>query len=146
MIIKVFTKEDCEICDNFLTLLIQDERKYDKTIDKNFIVKDYFINMINNENILFLYKNNNINLGYIFAKKIDDGYLIDGLYVDKNYRNNGIATKLLKRINKEIYSLGNYQIFIYVVKENTVAVDLYKNLGFTIIEEVDNKYHMKYLK
>ena len=54
MIIKVNSIDDCKICDNFLTLLIQDERKYDTTIDAKFVVKDYFINMINNHNILLL--------------------------------------------------------------------------------------------
>ena len=57
MIIKVNSIDDCKICDNFLTFLIQDERKYDTTIDEKFVVKDYFINMINNQNILLLYKN-----------------------------------------------------------------------------------------
>ena len=45
MIIKVNSIDDCKICDNFLTLLIQDERKYDTTIDEKFVVKDYFVNV-----------------------------------------------------------------------------------------------------
>mgnify|MGYP000195326799 FL=1 len=71
MIVKANSIEDCKICDNFLTLLIQDERKYDNTIDEKFVVvvKDYFINMINNQNILLLYKKENKPMGYIFAKK-----------------------------------------------------------------------------
>lgn len=144
MIIKVSSKEDCAICDNFLTLLIQDERKYDSTIDENFIVQDYFINMLNNQNIILLYEINNVKVGYIFAKKIDNKYLIDGLYVDKNYRNNEIATELLKEVIKEIYSFGNYQIFINVIKENEIAVNLYKNVGFVIVEENELKYTMLY--
>ena len=39
MIIKVNSIDDCKICDNFLTLLIQDERKYDTTIDENLLSK-----------------------------------------------------------------------------------------------------------
>lgn len=144
MVIKVNGYDDCKICDEFLTLLIQDERKYDNTIDANFVVKDYFINMINNENILLLYKDNNINLGYIFGKKINNEYLIDSLYVDINYRNKGIATKLINAIIKEIYSLGNYQVFINVIKENKIAVDLYENIGFIIVEENKLKYTMLY--
>lgn len=144
MVIKVNGYDDCKICDEFLTLLIQDERKYDNTIDANFVVKDYFINMINNENILLLYKDNNINLGYIFGKKINNEYLIDSLYVDINYRNKGIATKLVNAIIKEIYSLGNYQVFINVIKENKIAVDLYENIGFIIVEENKLKYTMLY--
>ena len=146
MIIKVNSIDDCKICDNFLTLLIQDERKYDTTIDEKFVVKDYFINMINNQNILLLYKNENKPIGYIFAKKIDDKYLIDGLYVDINFRNKGIATKLIKVIIKEIYSLGDYEIFINVLKENKVAVNLYKNIGFIVEQEDELKFYMCYNK
>lgn len=146
MIIKVNSIDDCKICDKFLTLLIQDERKYDNTIDEKFVVKDYFINMINNQNILLLYKNENKPIGYIFAKKIDDEYLIDGLYIDINFRNKGIATKLIKVIIKEIYSLGNYKIFINVMKKNKVAVNLYKNIGFIVEQEDELKFHMYYNK
>lgn len=146
MIIKVNSIDDCKICDNFLTLLIQDERKYDTTIDENFVVKDYFINMINNQNILLLYKNENNPIGYIFAKKIDNKYLIDGLYIDINFRNKGIATKLIKVIIKEIYSLGDYKIFINVLKKNKVAVNLYKNIGFIVEQEDELKFYMCYNK
>ena len=146
MIIKVNSIDDCKICDNFLTLLIQDERKYDNTIDEKFVVKDYFINMINNQNILLLYKNENKPIGYIFAKKIDDKYLIDGLYIDIIFRNKGIATKLIKVIIKEIYSLGDYEIFINVLKENKVAVNLYKNIGFIVEQEDELKFYMCYNK
>ena len=146
MIIKVNSIDDCKICDNFLTLLIQDERKYDTTIDENFVVKDYFINVINNQNILLLYKNENKPIGYIFAKKIDNKYLIDGLYIDINFRNKGIAKKLIKVIIKEIYSLGDYEIFINVLKENKVAVNLYKNIGFIVEQEDELKFYMCYSK
>lgn len=146
MIIEVSNLEDCKICDKFLTLLIQDERKYDNTIDENFVVKDYFINMINSQNILLLYKNEIINAGYIFAKKIENGYLIDGLYVDINFRGNGIAKKLINEAIKKIYLLGDYKIFINVVKENKTAVNLYKNMGFIIEEENKNKFLMIYNK
>lgn len=146
MIVKVNSIEDCKICDNFLTLLIQDERKYDNTIDEKFVVKDYFINMINNQNILLLYKKENKPIGYIFAKKIDDKYLIDGLYVDFNFRNKGIATKLIKEIIREIYLLGDYKIFINVLKNNKVAVNLYKNIGFMVEQEDELKFYMCYNK
>ena len=146
MIVKVNSIEDCKICDNFLTLLIQDERKYDNTIDEKFVVKDYFINMINNQNILLLYKKENKPIGYIFAKKIDDKYLIDGLYVDFNFRNNGIAAKLIKEIIKDIYLLGDYKIFINVLKKNKVAVNLYKNIGFIVEQEDELKFYMCYSK
>jgi ribosomal protein S18 acetylase RimI-like enzyme len=143
MIFKVDNVLDCNICDKFLTLLIQDERQYDKSIDENFVVKDYFINMINDNNILLLYKDNNIPLGYIFAKYIDNSYLIDGLYVDINYRNRGIASKLLYEI---INYINNYDIYINVIKDNIIAFNLYKSIGFSVISSDGLKYNMKYIK
>lgn len=142
MIIKVNNADDCKKCDEFLTALIQDERKYDKTIDEKFVVNNYFINMINDENILLIYKEENKPIGYIFAKKIDDKYLIDGLYVDSDFRNNGVATELIKKIIKEINSLGNFKIYINVLKENKTSFELYKKMGFTIEQETELKYTM----
>lgn len=144
MIIRVKNADDCKTCDEFLTLLIHDEKQYDETIDENFVVKDYFINVIKNkDNILLLYREDNINIGYIFAKRIDDGYLLDGLYVDVNFRNRGIAHILL---NEAIKLTCSYDIYIKVLKENKVAYNIYKSLGFRIKEENNLKYYMVYEK
>ena len=101
MIFRIFDDERASVCDNLLTKLIQDERKYDSSIDKNFLVKDYFKNVIKNkDNILLCYEEDKIIKGYIYLKTIIEnnkkGFLIDGLYVDENYRNNGIATNLME--------------------------------------------------
>ena len=147
MIIRVENLDDCKTCDNFLTLLIHDEKQYDETIDENFIVKDYFVNVIKNkDNILLLYKEGNNSIGYMFAKRVDEGYLLDGLYVLENFRNKGIARKLLNEIIKEINLNGEYKISINVLKENAVAYNLYKSLGFIIQKEDELKYYMIYKK
>lgn len=146
MIKKVNSLSECKICDNYLTLLIQDERKYDNSIDKNFVVKDYFINMINKDNILLLYKDLDVYKGYVFAKKIDNTYLIDGIYVDVKFRNSGIATRLLKEIINMINLRGTYKIYINVLKANKKAINLYKKLGFSINESIGIKYYMEYKK
>lgn len=143
MIIKVDNIEDCQICDNFLTLLIQDERTYNNTIEENFVVKDYFINMIKKDTILLLYKNKEIPQGYVFAKKWEDGYLINGLYVDVNFRNQGIATKLMKEIIKQ---LKDNLIYLVVLKANEKAFNLYQKLGFVVISDANNKLLMRYQK
>ena len=143
MIIKVDNIEDCQICDNFLTLLIQDERTYNNTIEEGFIVKDYFINMIKKDTILLLYKNKEIPQGYVFAKKWEDGYLINGLYVDVNFRNQGIATKLMKEVMKK---LKDNLIYLIVLKENKKAFNLYQKLGFVVISDANNKFLMRYQK
>lgn len=131
MIDKVVNKEDTKICDEFLTKLIQDERKYDSTIDENFIVKDYFINIINSSNnMLFLYKINNLPVGYIYAKESDNGYIIDGLYVLEEYRNQAIASELLNHVINEIKKTNAKYIDINVMYQNELAINLYKKIGF----------------
>ena len=58
MIKRVTNIEDMHRCDELLTLLIQDEKKYDDTIDENFVVKEYFQNECNENNILLAYYEN----------------------------------------------------------------------------------------
>ena len=133
MVIRVLDEERANICDNLLTKLIQDERQYDDSIDENFVVKDYFKNVINNkDNILFCYEEDEIIKGYIYLKLVDNdnqkGYLIDGLYVDIEYRNNGIATKL---IENALTTIDNVDfIDINVMANNKAAINLYKHFGF----------------
>ena len=54
MIIRVFDDKRAEVCDGLLTKLIQDERQYNKFIDEKFIVKDYFKNVIKDDNNILL--------------------------------------------------------------------------------------------
>ena len=54
MIIRVLDEERANACDILLTKLIQDERKYDNSINENFVVKDYFKNVIKDENNILL--------------------------------------------------------------------------------------------
>ncbi|MGN1379140.1 MAG: GNAT family N-acetyltransferase [Bacilli bacterium] len=135
MIIRVLDENRANICDNLLTKLIQDERKYDSSIEKNFVVKNYFINIIKKKsNILLCYEENNIIKGYIYLKPVKSndlkGYLIDGIYVDIAYRNKGIATKLITEAIKIIKKTKTDFIDINVLANNKIACKLYKSFGF----------------
>jgi ribosomal protein S18 acetylase RimI-like enzyme len=133
VITRVDNIEDANICDELLTKLIQDECKYDDSLDKNFVVKDYFSNAINNkDNVLLSYKVDNKIVGYAYFKPTmnDDkhGYLIDGLYVLDEYRNQGIAKSLIKE-GLDIIGKVDF-IDINVMYDNTIARKLYSSLGF----------------
>ncbi len=135
MVIRVLDEVRANICDNLLTKLIQDERQYDDSIDENFVVKDYFKNVINNkDNILLCYEEDEIIKGYIYLKLVNNdnkkGYLIDGLYVDNEYRNNGIATKLIENALNVIKKANISVVDINVMTNNSVAINLYKRFGF----------------
>ena len=135
MIIRVLDEERANVCDILLTKLIQDERQYDNSIDKDFVVNNYFKNIIKDENnILLCYEEDNIIKGYIYLKPVNNDsqncYLIDGLYVDIEYRNKGIATKLIENALNVIKETDVTVIDINVMANNSVAISLYKRFGF----------------
>ena len=56
--------------------------------------------------------------------------MIDGLYVDIKYRNNGIATKLIENALNVIKDINVAVVDINVMANNNVAINLYKHFGF----------------
>lgn len=135
MIKQVFDEIDANYCDKLLTKLIREESLYDNVIFIDFLVEDYFKNVIKNKNnILLVYVEDEIIVGYIYLKEVKDeekrGYLVDGLYVEEKYRNRKIATKLLE------YSLNILSdkkidfVDINVLVKNKIAKYLYNKVGF----------------
>lgn len=127
---------DANRCDELLTKLIQDERQYNDTIDENYVVTNHFNTMLNNENIIILAKYiNNIIVGYILIRKMDDNTcLLDGLYVEKEYRNKGIAKSLLTEAILRIQNMNVRYIDIKVMYNNIIAKHIYEKLDFVNYE------------
>ena len=137
MIKQVETLEDANECDKLLNKLILDEKQYDNTIDEKFKVNNYFANIFRDEENLLLVKIiENKVVAYIFAKKLNNnvskgiGYLIDGLYVESEYRKQGIATDLINEITKICAMNNGEYIDINVMYKNDLAKKLYKSLKF----------------
>lgn len=81
-------------------------------------------------------------IGSILIRKIDDGLLLDEIFIEKEYRNKGIGSSIIKD-----YVLNNdYNIYLWVYKDNIKAFNLYKNLGFKIKEETGSRYYMEFQK
>lgn len=80
-------------------------------------------------------------IGSILLKDIQEGKLIDEIYIEKEFRNNGIGTDI---IMKAVKKSNNKNIYLWVYKENIKAVSLYKKLGFKIIDETESRYYMEY--
>ena len=139
MISRVLDEERANVCDTLLTKLIQDERQYDNLIDENFVVHDWFKNVTKNtDNILLCYEEDNIIEGFIFLKLIESdnkkGYVIDSLYVDTMYRNQGIASKLMSTALDMIKDADIAFIDISVMANNKIAYSLYKKFGFDVFK------------
>ena len=113
--------------------LAEDERnKIDEYVitSVNEMFKDYY-NIIIDDKII----------GSILLKDMPQGKLIDEIYIEKEFRNNGIGTDIIRKMLEK-----NKNIYLWVYKENEKAISLYNRLGFIIVDETDSRYYMKYDK
>ena len=108
--------------------LAEDERnKIDEYVitSVNEMFKDYY-NIIIDDKII----------GSILLKDMPQGKLLDEIYLEKDFRNTGIGTDIIRKMLKK-----NRNIYLWVYKENEKAISLYNRLGFIIVDETDSRYH-----
>lgn len=93
-------------------------------------------------NIIGAYLNDSF-VGFIWGYKTKEDsnkVHINYFFVDENYRGNGIGTELLDALEK-IFNHVSFELL--VLKNNTKAINFYRNNGFEIIDEYDTKYKMQ---
>lgn len=113
--------------------LAEDERnKIDEYVITNLneTIKDYY-NIIIDDKII----------GSVCIKELENAKLLDEIYLEKEFRNKGIGTDIIRKIIE-----NNKNVYLWVYKKNKKAVLLYKRLGFTIEEETESRYYMNYDK
>ena len=101
--------------------------------------KNYFTKLLNDNTqkvfAIYIYILNK-HIGNCGLKYLDTDYPELWIYVgDEQERQKGFATKaceLLLEYYKEVYQKP--YIYLHVLKTNTIAIKLYKHLGFEIIE------------
>lgn len=136
MIKEVKNVEDANKCDELLTKLILDERKYNDLIDNNIVIKNHFSKMLDDEDVILLaYYLDKLIVGYILIRKINENLcLLDGLYILEEYRNQKIASSLLNEAIDRCKKLNVKYIDINVMEKNELAKRIYKKLDFTEYE------------
>lgn len=65
-----------------------------------------------------------------------DGRILKCIAVDNDYQNMGLSAKIVTHLEREAYSRGKTQLFIYTKPENKV---IFSDLGFYTIAEVQSK-------
>ena len=81
-----------------------------------------------------------VTVGSILVRQIDDGLLLDEIFIEKKYRGRGIGSSVIKNI----LSHSNDSVFLWVYKTNVDAIRLYRNLGFVVVDETNTRYYMAY--
>ena len=135
------TKDDIEL---LISYKLASTLDYAKDLPKKEIekitnyVKTIIPTQIDDYEIIII---NNKKIGCLLSEKYEDGILINELYLDKNYRRKGIGTNILNNILN-----NNSKVYLWVYKENTLALNLYKKLGFKIKDNTETRYFMQYNK
>ena len=80
----------------------------------------------------------NKKIGSILVTKYEEGYLLDEIYLEKEYRGLGIGTSIIKNIIDQ-----HNKLYLWVYKNNTKAFNLYLKLGFDIVKETETRYFME---
>lgn len=117
------------------TTIEQKMSKAEKIRIENF-VKSRVPSQIKNYNLI---KVNNQIVGCLLVVQYDDGVLIDEIFIEKEFRNQGIGTAILKEILKQ-----NPIVYLWVYNTNKLAQKLYKSLGFKTISSTDTRQLMQF--
>lgn len=121
------------ICDkdNFLELGFLVNEKFDKLFDLNFIIDS------SNEDV-FGYFDGDKLVGFVHVLKTFECLEIINIVVDLEYRRKGIAISLINYVI-DFYDDLEY-ILLEVNENNESAINLYKKLGFNVIN-IRKKYY-----
>ncbi len=79
-------------------------------------------------------------VGCVLVRPYQDGYLLDEIYLEKEYRNLGIGSSILKDKTMQFSPL-----YLWVYKDNKKAISLYKRIGFLTKEETAIRYFMEFV-
>lgn len=111
-----------------------------ENIKVNTLTKEYIDSILKDKNYkIFVTLFNEKIVGFIILQ-ITDEINIDSIAVDKQYRNIGLATKLIARAEQFALDIGINTISLEVRKRNITAYLLYEKLGFKIRRERKGYY------
>jgi len=142
MEIQKLTIEDkklVEQCDKLLIKFLKEETVYDNNLAIIDNINSLSNDLINENNILLVAKENEKVLGFLFGfidknkKSVQEVAHLSFLYVETEYRNKKIATNLIDEFVLLIKNLGIEIIEVKCFKNNEIANKLYKKYGFDIL-------------
>lgn len=108
----------------------------DGDLDRFFDNRDEWISIVKDNDIIIAFLSIEVHhedIEYIY---------LDDLSVTKQYRNNGIGTKLICTAENYAKEIGISTIYLHVEKSNVAAYRLYERLGYEIYEEQKNRFLM----
>ena len=97
--------------------------------------EDTFIKLLNQNDFLFAYNESKV-VGFLsYNSGIKGCVVITGLYVEKEFQNQGVAARLLANL---ICKLSNIEIYAEVMNNAPWAKDFYEKNGFNLMPKHKN--------
>ena len=103
----------------------------------NYVEKSLLVEMSNYKIIV----HDNQKIGCLLVTEKEDSITLDEIYLEEEYRNKKIGTNIITNILK-----SNPLVYLWVYKENTKAISLYKKMKFKVTNETETRYYMEYSK
>ena len=143
-------KIDCENGQLVADLLNQRSSRYQMSSDEEITCKSINDQLVNNESVFFVAQTNDIHsisVGFVHLwSKYSSvngprNIIISDLFVISEYRNNGIALKLIEASVKFAIENNSFSIEAATLHNNEIAQRIYQSVGF------NRKHHgEEYLK
>ncbi len=149
----VFKDEIKSLFNEYTEMLVQKDEKF-----KNYLELQNYDHEIENlekkygrpHGRLYLVLFDNSPIGCIALRKIDEvNCELKRLYIKPQYRGKNIGSTLIKLVTDDAKEIGYKHILLDTLPFLTTAIDLYKKLGFYVIESynnspMDNLIYLKY--
>lgn len=118
-----------------LELMLWPDNEYNELFNETKDTKDFYFGAIYN-NTLIAFIQLSIRNDYVNGSTTSPVGYVEGLYVIKEYRNKGIARKLIENSYCFLKEKGCNEIASDVETENIVSQKFHEKMGFTETEKV----------
>ena len=141
--IRLVRDNEETILDSLFARLIKNDKCYDLNIKDNLTMSGFFSKRVKDEDsIIFVAVVEDEIVGYIYGYVQNDNKIkieleayIDSLFVDEEYRKQGIGNNLINKFIEEAKYRGVKYIYVENKVDNEIARFLYEKLDFNIFIE-----------
>ena len=119
------------------------ERVYEidqKELKSNWKENNYRFELLDINTRAFVYEQNQKVIGFVIAKKLIDSADLYQIIVDKDYKNEGYGSKLLRHCLTQLKQEGVLECLLEVRQSHSDVIGFYRKHGFEAISVRRNYY------
>jgi ribosomal protein S18 acetylase RimI-like enzyme len=99
--------------------------------------REEFLDYIKSNYPVFIYKKDDLNLGYLVCRVEKPIVWVESLYVLKEYRRNGIASELYDVAEQLTESYGEKTLYNYVHPNNDAMIAFLNKIGYNVLNLIE---------